>query len=103
VGALPRWVSAFSIPLSQVVREINKTSDNLAACNLLLSLAPASALPGQERQGAKSRVQAWLISQGLIAGDIHVDLRSGQSREERGKPRAMVQLLERVSGVMTPA
>ena len=103
MGALPRWVSAFSIPLSQVVREINKTNDNLAACNLLLSLAPASALPGQELQGAKSRVQAWLISQGLIAGDIHVDLRSGQSREERGKPRAMVQLLERVSGVMTPA
>ena len=93
VGALPRWVSAFSIPLSQVVREINKTSDNLAACNLLLSLAPASALPGQERLGAKSRVQAWLISQGLIEGDIHVDLGSGQSREERGKPRAMVQLL----------
>ena len=93
VGALPRWVSAFSIPLSQVVREINKTSDNLAACNLLLSLAPASAAPGQERQGAKTRVQEWLVSQGLIDGDIHVDVGSGQSREERGKPRAMVQLL----------
>ncbi len=92
-GTTPRWASVFSIPLSQVVREINKTSDNLAACNLLLSLAPASATPGLERQGAKARVQEWLISQGLIDGDIHVDLGSGQSREERGKPRAMVQLL----------
>ncbi len=92
-GVTSRWDSVFSIPLSQVVREINKTSDNLAACHLLLSLAPASAAPGHERQDAKTRVQAWLITQGLIDGDIHVDLGSGQSREERGKPRAMVQLL----------
>lgn len=88
-----RWSSAFSIPLSQVVREINKTSDNLAACNLLLSLAPSSATPGHERRDAKARVHEWLLGQGLAEGDIRVDLGSGQSREERGKPRAMVQLL----------
>jgi D-alanyl-D-alanine carboxypeptidase/D-alanyl-D-alanine-endopeptidase (penicillin-binding protein 4) len=93
-GTVPdRWSSAFSIPLSQVVREINKTSDNLAACNLLLSLAPSSAMPGHERRDAKARVHEWLIGQGLLEGDIRVDLGSGQSREERGKPRAMVQLL----------
>ena len=90
-----RWSSAFSIPLSQVVREINKISDNLAACNLLLSLAPASATPGHERRDAKIRVHEWLIGQGLLEGDIRVDLGSGQSREERGKPRAMVQLLRK--------
>ena len=90
-----RWSSAFSVPLSQVVREINKTSDNLAACNLLLSLAPSSAMPGQERRDAKARVHEWLIGQGLLEGDIHIDLGSGQSREERGKPRAMVQLLRK--------
>jgi len=94
-SAPPRWSSAFSIPLSQVVREINKTSDNLAACNLLLSLAPGSATPGHERQDAKARVHEWLIAQGLLEGDIHIDLGSGQSREERGKPRAMVQLLRK--------
>jgi D-alanyl-D-alanine carboxypeptidase/D-alanyl-D-alanine-endopeptidase (penicillin-binding protein 4) len=93
--APPRWSSAFSIPLSQVVREINKTSDNLAACNLLLSLAPGSATPGHERRDAKARVHEWLIGQGLLEGDIHIDLGSGQSREERGKPRAMVQLLRK--------
>ena len=94
-NAPARWSSAFSIPLSQVVREINKTSDNLAACNLLLSLAPSSAMPGQERRDAKARVHEWLIGQGLLEGDIHIDLGSGQSREERGKPRAMVQLLRK--------
>jgi D-alanyl-D-alanine carboxypeptidase/D-alanyl-D-alanine-endopeptidase (penicillin-binding protein 4) len=50
-------------------------------------------MPGHERRDAKARVHEWLIGQGLLEGDIRVDLGSGQSREERGKPRAMVQLL----------
>jgi D-alanyl-D-alanine carboxypeptidase/D-alanyl-D-alanine-endopeptidase (penicillin-binding protein 4) len=94
-AAAKGWSSEFGIPLARVVREINKTSDNLAACNLLLSLAPPSAPPGREREGARSRVQDWLITQGLADGDIRVDVGSGQSRAERGKPRAMVALLRR--------
>lgn len=96
-AAVPRtkaaWRSEFSIPLSQVVREINKTSDNDAARSLLLSLSADGVPPGQARQDAKNRIHEWLRGQGLIDGDIRVDLGSGQSREERGRPRAMVQLL----------
>ncbi len=87
------WSSSYSIPLAQVVREINKTSDNVAARSLLLSLSGEQAPPSQARQHAKNRVHEWLRAQGLIDGDIRVDLGSGQSREERGKPRAMVHLL----------
>jgi D-alanyl-D-alanine carboxypeptidase/D-alanyl-D-alanine-endopeptidase (penicillin-binding protein 4) len=87
------WRSEFSIPLSQVVREINKTSDNEAARSLLLSLSADGVPPGQARQDAKNRIHEWLRGQGLVDGDIRVDLGSGQSREERGRPRAMVQLL----------
>ena len=87
------WRSEFSIPLSQVVREINKTSDNEAARSLLLSLSADGLPPGQARQDAKNRIHEWLRGQGLVDGDIRVDLGSGQSREERGRPRAMVQLL----------
>ena len=87
------WSSTYSIPLAQVVREINKTSDNVAARSLLLSLSDDQAPEKQARQSAKNRVHGWLRDQGLIDGDIRVDLGSGQSREERGKPRAMVQLL----------
>lgn len=87
------WASEFSIPLSQVVREINKTSDNEAARSLLLSLSADGISPGQARQDAKNRIHEWLRGQGLADGDIRVDLGSGQSREERGRPRAMVQLL----------
>lgn len=87
------WSSTSSIPLAQVVREINKTSDNVAARSLLLSLSGTPAPEIQARQSAKNRVHEWLRAQGLIDGDIRVDVGSGQSREERGKPRAMVQLL----------
>ncbi|MDL2338511.1 MAG: D-alanyl-D-alanine carboxypeptidase [Pseudomonadota bacterium] len=92
-GASAAWSSAYSIPLAQVVREINKTSDNVAARSLLLSLSSDQAPPNQARQSAKNRIHEWLRAQGLVDGDIRVDLGSGQSREERGKPRAMVQLL----------
>ena len=88
-----QWRSEFSIPLSQVVREINKTSDNEAARSLLLSLSADGLPPSRARQDAKNRVHEWLRGQGLVDGDIRVDLGSGQSREERGRPRAMVQLL----------
>ena len=92
-AAKATWSSVYSIPLAQVVREINKTSDNLAARSLLLSLSASQASENQARQSAKNRVHEWLRAQGLIDGDIRVDLGSGQSREERGKPRAMVRLL----------
>ncbi len=87
------WRSEFSIPLSQVVREINKTSDNEAARSLLLSLSADGVPPSLARQDAKNRIHEWLRGQGLVDGDIRVDVGSGQSREERGRPRAMVQLL----------
>jgi D-alanyl-D-alanine carboxypeptidase/D-alanyl-D-alanine-endopeptidase (penicillin-binding protein 4) len=93
-GRKATWSSTYSIPLAQVVREINKTSDNVAARSLLLSLSGGDAAPeNQARQSAKLRVHQWLRAQGLVDGDIRVDVGSGQSREERGKPRAMVQLL----------
>jgi hypothetical protein len=89
----PKWSSVFAVPIAQVVREINKTSDNLAARSLMLSLSDDDAAPGQSRQSAQRRVRDWLRTQGLVDGDIKVDIGSGQSREERGKPRALVDLL----------
>jgi D-alanyl-D-alanine carboxypeptidase/D-alanyl-D-alanine-endopeptidase (penicillin-binding protein 4) len=70
---------------------MNKTSNNTAARSLLLSIAPAGSGAGLPQ--AQGRVRAWLLAQGLGDGDIHIDEGSGQSRNERGKPRALVQLL----------
>lgn len=83
--------SSEKLPL--VVREINKTSNNLLARNLLLSLSPGFPLRPATLDAARERVHGWLRTQGLKEGDIEIDSGSGLSRLERGKPRAMVQLL----------
>lgn len=92
-GDAAPWTSQITTSLPEVIREMNKTSNNVAARSLLLSLAPASGAAGTGLKVAQGRVQAWLLTQGLADGDIRIDEGSGQSRAERGKARAMVQLL----------
>ncbi|HEY0856856.1 MAG TPA: D-alanyl-D-alanine carboxypeptidase, partial [Albitalea sp.] len=92
IDAEEPWVSEASTALPELIREINKTSNNIAARSLLLSLHAAPGR-GTPLLGAQTRVNAWLRTQGLADGDIRIDVGSGQSRSERGKPRAMVQLL----------
>ena len=94
-GAPPasaRWTSEFTTPLPDLIREMNKTSNNMAARQLLLSLSE-QARPSSALREAQDRVHAWLRAQGLADGDIRIDVGSGQSRAERGKPRALVHLL----------
>ena len=93
-----RWSSELETPVAEVLREMNKTSNNEAARSVLLSLAP-EAPPKPRRtvagllQAAQERMRGWLRGQGLRDGDITVVLGSGESRGERGKPRALVELL----------
>ncbi|MEO6031341.1 MAG: D-alanyl-D-alanine carboxypeptidase [Burkholderiaceae bacterium] len=118
-----RWSSEISTPLAEVMREMNKTSNNAAAHNLLLALgrgmAPPAAAPepvgaahppdvpqrgAEPRTSAASnpaavlrtahaRIHDWMRGQGLADGDIEVVEGSGRSRAERGRPRALVHLL----------
>ena len=87
----------FSVHLSDtlptVIRDINKTSDNMAARNLMLSLVRGFPTRAATMVEARQRVDGWLARQGLQPGDISLENGSGLSRGERGKPRAMVQLL----------
>jgi D-alanyl-D-alanine carboxypeptidase/D-alanyl-D-alanine-endopeptidase (penicillin-binding protein 4) len=92
-------VMPYSVHLSEtlpaVIREINKRSDNLGARNLMLSLVRGFPLRAATMGEARQRVDGWLRAQGLAPGDIALENGSGLSRGERGKPRAMVQLLQR--------
>ncbi len=91
-----RWSSELLTPVGEVLREMNKTSNNEAARNVLLSLAPGTGAGGLKvgaLKAAQERMRGWLRMQGLRDGDITVVLGSGQSRAERGKPRALVELL----------
>ncbi|MEO8312929.1 MAG: D-alanyl-D-alanine carboxypeptidase, partial [Caldimonas sp.] len=94
-----RWSSELLTPVGEVLREMNKTSNNEAARNVLLSLAAGGQGAGTgglkvgALKAAQERMRGWLRTQGLHDGDITVVLGSGQSRAERGKPRALVELL----------
>nr|HET7860693.1 D-alanyl-D-alanine carboxypeptidase [Caldimonas sp.] len=91
------WTSELLTPVGEVLREMNKTSNNEAARNVLLSLATPEGDDGGLRVGAlkaaQERMREWLRAQGLRDGDVTVVLGSGQSRAERGKPHAIVELL----------
>lgn len=91
--ALLPWSTFASEPLPEIVREMNKTSDNLAARSLMLALARDFPVRTATLPRAQERVHDWLQRQGLAPGDIEIENGSGLSRAERGKPRALVQLL----------
>ena len=84
-----------SPPLPEVVHEINKTSNNVAARHLMLSLSRGFPAQPATLARARERLQQWLQRQGLVRGDIQLDNGSGLSRAERGKPQALVHLLRR--------
>jgi D-alanyl-D-alanine carboxypeptidase/D-alanyl-D-alanine-endopeptidase (penicillin-binding protein 4) len=89
------WSSHASPPLAELVHTMNKSSDNVAARHLMLSLSPGFPRRPATMAGAQTRVRDWLRAQGLADGDIVLDNGSGLSRAERAKPAAMVQLLQR--------
>jgi len=84
-----------SKPLTELVRDINKVSDNIGARNLMLSLSPGFPTRPATLAGAQKTMGMWLRDQGLNDGDIEVENGSGLSHSERAKPRAMVQLLRK--------
>jgi serine-type D-Ala-D-Ala carboxypeptidase/endopeptidase (penicillin-binding protein 4) len=84
-----------SKPLTELVRDINKESDNVGARNLMLSLSPGFPARPATLAGAQRTVTLWLREQGLADGDVEVENGSGLSHSERAKPRAMVQLLRK--------
>jgi len=94
-----RWASELLTPVGEVLREMNKTSNNEAARSVLLSLASSADEIGGAASSvatlktAQERLRGWLLGQGLREGDITVVIGSGQSRAERGKPHALVELL----------
>lgn len=89
----PAYAIHWSDKLPELIREINKQSDNMASRALMLTLSPGFPAQPATPAAARTRMQQWMRTRGLPPGDIEIDTGSGLSRAERGKPRAMVQLL----------
>jgi serine-type D-Ala-D-Ala carboxypeptidase/endopeptidase (penicillin-binding protein 4) len=80
--------------LSEVVRDINKYSNNVMARQLYLSLSA-----GQERQPASAArsleiVKAWLSRKQIAAPELVIENGSGLSRIERLSARTIAQVLD---------
>ena len=88
------WATLESAPLPELVRAINKDSNNLMARNLLLSIAPGFSPTTSTLQLARQRMGQWLKKQGLAQDAPHIDNGSGLAHTERGNVLTMVQLLQ---------
>ncbi len=70
-----------SPPLAEVVRDINKYSNNVMARQLFLTLAPAGA--PADTAAAQAGLRAWATRRGLTLNSLVMDNGSGLSRAER--------------------
>ena len=97
-GAVPpdarlvaEWESA---SLSEVIRDINKYSNNVMARQLLLTIAAQlTSQPGNAANGA-AVVRSWLAGKGIEAPELLVENGSGLSRNERVAASTLGSLLD---------
>jgi D-alanyl-D-alanine carboxypeptidase/D-alanyl-D-alanine-endopeptidase (penicillin-binding protein 4) len=83
-----------SRPLAEVLRDINKTSDNPLARLLFLSLGTGGAVAGSNTSADSARaVRSWLQQQGIGDAGLVLDNGSGLSRSERIRPAMLAALL----------
>ncbi|HVL55392.1 MAG TPA: D-alanyl-D-alanine carboxypeptidase/D-alanyl-D-alanine-endopeptidase [Burkholderiaceae bacterium] len=88
---LDEWISPR--PLSEIVRDVNKFSNNVMARQLMLQLAAERGARPATPAGARAIVQGWLRAQGLRFPELVVDNGSGLSRDERIAPASLATLL----------
>jgi D-alanyl-D-alanine carboxypeptidase/D-alanyl-D-alanine-endopeptidase (penicillin-binding protein 4) len=83
-----------SLPLADVIRRINKYSNNLMARQLLLTIAAEKVTtPGREADG-DTAIRAWLSAKGLNFPELVIENGSGLSRIERISAGHLGELLQ---------
>ncbi len=80
-----------SAPLADVIRDINKFSNNVMARQLFLSLGNDSAPATLAR--ARQRVAEWLAGRGIAAPELFIDNGAGLSRSARISAATLNRLL----------
>ena len=93
----PRGVAPFvtleSPPLYDVVRDVNKLSNNVMARQIFLSLAAAAYPPPATPAKASDAVKRWLKARKLALPGLVLDNGSGLSRHERITAGGLTRLL----------
>jgi D-alanyl-D-alanine carboxypeptidase/D-alanyl-D-alanine-endopeptidase (penicillin-binding protein 4) len=96
-GVAPRGAAPFatleSPPLWDVVRDVNKLSNNVMARQIFLTLATVDAPPPATIARATETVRRWLLRHNLKAPELVLDNGSGLSRRERISAGTLARLL----------
>jgi serine-type D-Ala-D-Ala carboxypeptidase/endopeptidase (penicillin-binding protein 4) len=85
--------SVESPPLAQVVRDMNKFSNNVMARQLYLTLGAEAAGEPATREKADRAIREWLAAKGLSFPELVLENGSGLSRVERISAQHLGQLL----------
>ncbi|PWB33182.1 D-alanyl-D-alanine carboxypeptidase/D-alanyl-D-alanine-endopeptidase [Pseudomonas sp. SDI] len=87
---------AFSPDLVEIIRDINKYSNNTMAQQLFLSLGAQyrTDADGDDARAAQRVVRQWLAKKGITAPHLIMENGSGLSRAERVSAREMAALLQ---------
>jgi serine-type D-Ala-D-Ala carboxypeptidase/endopeptidase (penicillin-binding protein 4) len=88
---LATWESP---PLAEVIRDVNKWSNNVMARQLFLTLGTQRGGPPANTLKATRAVQEWLGQLGLDMPELALENGSGLSRSERISARNLARLLE---------
>ena len=91
-GAIPFAVLE-SPPLSDIVRDVNKLSNNVMARQIFLTLATTSSAPPATLAKANAAVKRWLAKRKLAMPGLVLDNGSGLSRRARESAAGLNRLL----------
>ncbi|MDY6944819.1 MAG: D-alanyl-D-alanine carboxypeptidase/D-alanyl-D-alanine-endopeptidase [Pseudomonadota bacterium] len=84
-----------SLPLTEVIRLVNKYSNNVMARHLLLTLGVEKYGPPATVESGRNAVRLWLANRGIQMPGFVLDNGSGLSRAERVTARGLGEMLDR--------
>ncbi len=86
-GLAPEGEDSFShldsVPLAEVVRNINKFSNNVMTRQVFLTIGAETAGPPGTPEKARAAIDEWMKERGLADAGLYIDNGSGLSRETR--------------------
>lgn len=96
-GTLPAGAARIaewqSVALPEIIRDINKFSNNVMARQVLLTIAAYKGTPPANAAAGAQAVRQWLASKGIAAPELVLENGSGLSRAERIAPRTLGRML----------
>jgi len=96
-GTVPHMASLFasfdSVPLAEVVRNVNKFSNNVMTRQLLLTLGAERVEPPGTATKGRTVINQWLADMGLDVDGVFIENGSGLSRDTRIPAGVMAEML----------